>query len=80
MKCMPCLGVVVRLNSFRGFNLAHNREIPGCPHRVLSTVFLSTDAVTPNTRIGNAVPTGTTEQDAVCESCPTSTISGDPPM
>ena len=23
MKCMSCLGVVVRLNSFRGFNLAH---------------------------------------------------------
>ena len=24
MKCMLCLGVVVRLNSFRGFNLAHS--------------------------------------------------------
>ena len=23
MNCMSCLGVVVRLNSFRGFNLAH---------------------------------------------------------
>ena len=26
MKCMSCLGVVVRLNSFRGFNLAHMVE------------------------------------------------------
>ena len=23
MNCMSCLGVVVRLNSLRGFNLAH---------------------------------------------------------
>ena len=23
MNCMSCLGVVVRLNSFRGFNLTH---------------------------------------------------------
>ena len=23
MKCISCLGLVVRLNSFRGFNLAH---------------------------------------------------------
>ena len=26
MKCMSCLGLVVRLNSFRGFNLAHRRS------------------------------------------------------
>ena len=26
MKCMLCLGVVVRVNSFRGFNLAHNAQ------------------------------------------------------
>ena len=24
MKCMSCLGLVVRLNSFMGFNLAHS--------------------------------------------------------
>ena len=27
MKCMSCLGLVVRLNSFRGLNLAHNWQI-----------------------------------------------------
>ena len=26
MKCMSCLGLVVRLNSFRGFNLAHSKK------------------------------------------------------
>ena len=26
MNCMSCLGFVVRLHSFRGFNLAHNRS------------------------------------------------------
>ena len=29
MKCMLCLGVVVRLNSFRGFNLAHTSPKDG---------------------------------------------------
>ena len=28
MKCVSYLGVVVRLNSFRGFNLAHKEEAP----------------------------------------------------
>ena len=28
MNCMSCLGVVVRLNSFRGFNLAHKQPPP----------------------------------------------------
>ena len=26
MKCMSCLGLVVRLNSFKGFNLAHTKD------------------------------------------------------
>ena len=29
MKCMSCLGFVVRLNSFRGFNLAHTKGVSG---------------------------------------------------
>ena len=28
MKCMSCLGLVVRLNSFKGFNLAHTVHTP----------------------------------------------------
>ena len=30
-KCMSCLRLVVRLNSFRGFNLAHTKPTPICP-------------------------------------------------
>ena len=31
MNCISCLGVVVRLNSFKGFNLAHNVLHPQPP-------------------------------------------------
>ena len=48
MKCMSCLGLVVRLNSFRGFNLAHinkavNWEVSKLiqPLKVISPVLLS---------------------------------------
>ena len=39
MKCMSCLGLVVRLNSFRGFNLAH-RHLCEKVH-IVSTIGVS---------------------------------------
>ena len=40
MKCMSCLGVVVRLNSFRGFNLAHNSHADWVERRKRKKVIL----------------------------------------
>ena len=48
MKCMSCLGVVVRLNSFRGFNLAHTLHGVPLTARKLRPCQFQKDLVRPN--------------------------------
>ena len=50
---MSCLGLVVRLNSFRGFNLAHTWYVLEFKNYIISIYFYSKAKIQPSPQINN---------------------------